>query len=419
MDQIELKENISLLEGKVASIKSAAARNDRRLTKDERETIQEIEDKIYEFEGQLVDGPVTVPRDQRLSSITGPFSNMGDFLIAVRDAGIPGGQVDPRLHQIRAAATGLNETVPSEGGYLLQPSMSSEILQNAFNEGELARRCRRQPIGANANGIKINGLDESSRATGSRYGGVRGYWMDEAGAKTESKPKFRQIELSLKKNIVLVYTTDELLADATALEAFIREVAPKEIAFQTDDGIINGTGAGQLLGILNSGSLVTVSKESGQAADTILAQNVIKMVKRTLGKSTNYAWYYNKSILDQIYSLSLAVGTGGQPLFMAAGSIPNQPENRLLGLPLIEIEQAAALGDLGDLILADFRNGYVLADKGGVQADMSIHVRFVYDESIFRFVYRVDGQPVLASEITPYKGGSGATQSHFIVLEAR
>lgn len=113
----------------------------------------------------------------------------------------------------------------------------------------------------------------------------------------------------------------------------------------------------------------------------------------------------------------MAVGTGGVPLFMAGGSIPNQPENRLLGLPLVELEQCSALGDLGDLILADLGNGYILADKGDVQADVSIHVRFIWDESVFRFVYRVDGQPVLASAITPYKGND--TQSHFIALEAR
>ena len=47
-------------------------------------------------------------------------------------------------------------------------------------------------ISSNANSVKLNGVDETSRAS-TRFGGVLAYWLDEAGTKTESKPKFRQI----------------------------------------------------------------------------------------------------------------------------------------------------------------------------------------------------------------------------------
>ena len=85
----------------------------------------------------------------------------------------------------------------------------------------------------------------------------------------------------------------------------------------------------------------------------------------------------------------------------------------------MECEQCATLGDLGDIILGDFPNGYILADKGGIKTDVSIHVQFIYDESVFRFVLRIDGQPALASAITPYKGGAAFNQSHFVTLAAR
>jgi len=91
----------------------------------------------------------------------------------------------------------------------------------------------------------------------------------------------------------------------------------------------------------------------------------------------------------------------------------------LLGRPIIPVEYASTLGTVGDIILADLSNGYILAEKGGIQADMSIHVQFVYDESVFRFVLRVDGQPVRATALTPYKGGANYTQSHFVALETR
>ena len=52
-----------------------------------------------------------------------------------------------------------------------------------------------------------------------------------------------------------------------------------------------------------------------------------------------------------------------------------------------------------------------------IESAVSIHVKFVYDETAFRFVMRVDGQPIWNSDITPYKGA--ATVGPFIALETR
>lgn len=343
------------------------------------------------------------------------FATLGEVLICAKEAARPGGRIDPRLLR---GATGLNESVPSEGGFLVQQDFSNELLQDTFATGVLAARCRRITISGTANSIKMNGVDETSRAS-TRYGGVLSYWKNEAAQKTSSKPTFRQIELSLKKLIGLCYATDELLADATALESFIRMAFPGEFGFKLDDAIVNGTGAGEPLGILNAGCLVSVSKETGQKAATILAENVIKMYSRMFASSLNNAvWLVNQNTLPQLYTMSLSVGTGGAPIFIPAGNIAGQPFNTLLGRPIIPIEQCATLGTVGDIIFADM-NGYLLAEKGGIQSDMSIHVQFIYDESVFRFVLRVDGQPVRASALTPYKGGSSYTQSHFVALESR
>jgi HK97 family phage major capsid protein len=332
-------------------------------------------------------------------------------------AGIPGGSIDPRLFRA-AAGTGLSETVPSDGGFLVQQDFATTLLQDVFQTGILASRCRRIPISGNANGIKINGVDETSRAS-TRWGGILGYWASEAEEKTKSKPKFRQIELNLKKLIGLCYATDELMMDAAALEGVIRGGFASEFGFLVDDAIINGTGAGQPLGILNSGSLVSVSKEAGQKAASIVAENVIKMYSRIFAQSRqNAVWLINQNVEPQLFTMSLSVGTGGVPVYMPAGGLSGAPYGTLFGRPVIPIEQAATLGTVGDIVFADL-GGYILAEKGGMQSDMSIHVRFIYDEQVFRFVMRLDGQPVRASALTPYKGGASYTQSHFVALETR
>ena len=364
--------------------------------------------------------PKTKPGPQPAAGATDNrerFGSFGQQLAAVMHAGMPGGRVDPRL--FTAAASGLNETVPSEGGFLVQQDFSQEILQDVFATGILASRCRRIPISGNSNSLKINGIDETSRAS-TRSGGILGYWEEEAAEKTASKPKFRKIELNLKKLIGLCYATDELLGDAAALEGVIRQGFVSEFGFLLDDSIVNGTGAGQPLGILNAGCLVSVDKETGQKAATVVAENVIKMYSRIFAQSRpNAVWLINQNIEPQLFTMSLAVGTGGIPIYMPAGGLSGQPYGTLFGRPVIAIEQAATLGTVGDIIFADLPGGYILAEKGGIQSDMSIHVRFVYDESVFRFVLRVDGQPVRASALTPYKGGSSYTQSHFVALATR
>ena len=360
--------------------------------------------------------PMGQPSEDRASRDR--FTTFGEQLAAVMRAGMPGGHVDPRLRNVRAAS-GLSESVPSDGGFLVQQDFSGELLQQVFETGVLASRCRRVQISGNSNSIKINGIDETSRVT-NRSGGILGYWEEEAAQKTASAPKFRKIELNLKKLIGLCYATDELLEDAAALEGVIRTGFASEFGFLLDDAIVNGTGAGQPLGILNAGCLVSVTKETGQKAATIMAENIIKMDSRLFPSSNAAAVFLiNQNTKSQLYTMSLSVGTGGIPIYMPAGGLSGQPYSTLLGKPVIAIEQCATLGTVGDIILADLSGGYILAEKGGIKSDMSIHLRFNYDESVFRFVMRVDGQPIRAAALTPYKGGAGSTQSHFVALETR
>jgi len=431
----QYKLDIQALMKKANDIDTQATAENRDLTESEislknelLDTVEELNKTVKTLERQdrvnraleSPETPATVAKDKKTPprEDKDKFNSLGQQLACVMQAAIPGGRVDPRLYN--AAASGLNETVGSDGGFLVQQDFAQELLQDVIQTGILASRVgRRIPISGNANSTKINGIDETSRVS-TRSGGILAYWASEAEEKTKSKPKFREIELNLKKLIGLCYATDEMLADAAQLEAVIREGFVSEFGFQIDDSMINGSGAGQPLGILNSGSLISVTKETGQKAATLVSENLIKMYARRFASQTQgYAWYYNQAIEPQLFTMSLSVGLGGIPVYMPPGGLSDAPYGRILGLPAIAIEQASALGTAGDIILANFQKGYVLAEKGGIKSDMSIHVRFIYDESVFRFILRIDGQPVRASALTPYKGGATATQSHFITLETR
>lgn len=343
------------------------------------------------------------------------FASFGEMLQSVRRAEGPGARLDARL--TTRAASGANETTPSDGGFLVQQDFATELLRRVYATGNLASRTRHIPISSNANGIKINGINETSRANGSRWGGVQSYWVGEAETVTASRPKFRQIELNLHKLMALFYATDELLQDAAALESVAMMAFEEEFGFKVDDAIIRGNGAGQPLGFLNAPCLVTVAKEGGQAAATIVLENIVKMWARMWGPSRqNAVWLYNQDIEPILFTMGMIIGTGGSPIFMPPGGLSSSPYSTLLGRPMIPVEQAATLGTVGDLMLVD-PSQYVMADKGGLQTASSIHVRFLYDESVFRFTLRTDGQPMWNAALTPSQGSN--TLSPFVALATR
>jgi HK97 family phage major capsid protein len=225
------------------------------------------------------------------------------------------------------------------------------------------------------------------------------------------------MELTLKKVAGLWYATDELLQDATALSAVASDGFSEALDLELEDVIINGTGAGQPLGIMKSPSLVTCAIETGQLADTVVAENIIKMWALLYSRSMpNAAWFISQSVLPQLMTMGVTVGVGGTPMWMPPSGLAGAPYGSLMGRPIYAIESCAKLGDLGDILLADLSQ-YIMIDKGGPQFASSIHLSSTTDQTCFRAVYRCDGQPAWNTTLTP-KDGSSAT-SPFVTLAAR
>ncbi len=419
---------------KAVSIIEKAEKEDRFLTEEENRELTKLENEIRGWDTQIVrfevfkedkaddeKKPASADEEEKPTNPETPkeevgkdnerkFRSLGEQMMAVYRASQPGARVDTRL--TTRSASGLNETNPTDGGFLVQKDFVGDLLKRAYETGILASKVKKIPLSTNANGIKINALDEESRANGARWGGIQTYWESEADQITGSKPKFRQMDLSLKKLTGLCYVTDELLQDSAALENVIREGFAEEFGFKLDDAILSGTGAGQPLGILKSGSLVKVEKEQGQT-EKITVENLVKMWSRLWSRSrANSVWYVNPEIEPLLYTLKV----GDRPVYIPAGGLSEQPYGTLFGRPVITLEQCSEVGEIGDIILADIGQ-YLLIDKGGINATSSIHVRFLYDENVFRFIYRVDGQPVWSKALQPYKGS--ATVSPFVALAKR
>jgi HK97 family phage major capsid protein len=267
------------------------------------------------------------------------------------------------------------------------------------------------------NGLTINVVDESSRVAGSRWGGVLAYWKPEAGTATAQEVKLAQVELKLRKLIAISYATDELLEDTTALGPMVSQAFAEEISFMVDDALFRGDGASQPLGIINAAAFVTQAKETGQVADTIVYENLVNMWSLLPPRSqANAVWQVPQDALPQLMLMTMDIGTAGVPVYLPPGGASGAPYGTIFGRPVLVNEFSPALGDVNDVTLVDWSQ-YQIINKGGLKSAVSAHIKFAEDEMAFRFTYRVDGQPLWKSAVTPHKSSNDI--SPFIGLAVR
>ena len=349
------------------------------------------------------------------------FTSFADFMGAVRECpskSVPGERILKAYQSptVLKAATGMGELIGSEGGFLVPPQFSAKIFERMYNENALLSKTDQYPVTGNSMTFPRNA--ESSRADGSRWGGVRSYWVQEGSTITASQPSFGKFTLNLHKLATLVALTSELKEDAPTVEAYLNRVFASEMSFETGKAIFRGNGVGRPLGLLNSACAVTVSKESGQAATTIVPANIVKMWARrfAMGPTGSYMWLINQDVGPQLHLMTLGIGTAGVTTYLPPGGLSSAPYGSLMGAPVMEVEWASSLGTVGDIALVDLSQ-YVTISKGGPQTLNSMHVYFTTDQEAVRTTWRVDGQPWQASALTPYSGTN--TQSPFILLETR
>ena len=326
---------------------------------------------------------------------------------AVKSIFVPG-HTDARLKD-------LSEGISADGGILVPEEFRAELLMIALEEAVVRSRARVIPMGSAT--LRFPSIRDTSHAS-NVYGGVSGTWVAEGGtvSSTTNQPTFSAVRLVANKLTAYSVASNELLSDAAiSLEALILALYPQAINFFEDDAFLNGTGVGQPLGIINANGLLTIGKESGQAATTIVWENILNMYTRMLPSSINRAvWVANNDIFPQLAVMALNVGTGGGAVWLSNGV--GTPPVSILGRPVIFTEKAQTLGTAGDLYFVDFSH-YLIGDRQAMTMARSEHVNFTADQMVYRFLQRVDGRPWLTSALTPRYGST--TVSPYINLATR
>ena len=316
-------------------------------------------------------------------------------------------------------ARGMSTLNGADGGFLLNPEIAPKI-ESLFVQNDLASRVDTLPT--NATIYNLPRADDLNRNDGTRHGGVMSYWIDESDPLFESRPKFAFTEIRMRKLIVLVFMTSEIMNDTPyAVETYVRNAVREEINFALSRAIMWGNGNNEPQGFASSGGTITVSKEVSQNAFTFNAQNALKMSSRMWRNSAGSAvWLHHQSVIPQIGQMS--IGNFPVTVNIQNGGLAGPVTSTLLNRPLLESELCSPLGSVGDVWYADLKQ-YKAITQSLVREDVSIHVEFLTDQQCLRFVVRFGGTPLLPRPITPFQSPTAYaapdTQASFIKLEAR
>lgn len=339
------------------------------------------------------------------------FATAGEFIHAAWHLN-NNAELQQKMASLRNA---YSSVTPADGGFLVPETLRSQLLQLALEMAVVRPRATVVPMESAR--VPFPMIDSTTNS-GSVYGGMIAYWGEESAALTESAAKFARVVLDAKKLTGLSVVPNELLQDSLiSFAALVETLWPQALAFFEDSAFMSGSGVGEPLGFLGAANAsgIAVAKETGQAADTIVVENVIKMYSRMLPSSlARGIWICSPEAIPELFTMALSVGTGGGPVMLTnvAGPAPMT----IFGRPLIVTEKAGRLGDRSDLAFVDL-SYYLVGDRQTMTASSSTDWKFGNDQTAFRIIQRVDGQPWLKSAITPANGGP--TLSPFVEIADR
>lgn len=290
------------------------------------------------------------------------------------------------------------------GGYLVPAEFQTQLRAIMGEQGLI--RGRATVIRMGRRELQIPVLDQTGTTAGIPhwFGGLRFYWAEEAEQKTESDPAFRQVKLVAHKLIGYTRASDELVDDsALSLADFL--AGPMGFAggavWMEDYAFLRGNGAGQPLGIINAGATIQVARAAVGAIGFVDLANMLEHFLPS-GKGI---WLCTQSALADLIQMS-GPAANASYLWLNGpfnGGATGGVNGTLLGMPIRFSEKNPLIGAVGDIVLADL-SYYLIGDRQATTVESTKFDRWQYDQTSWRMVHRVDGQPWLSAPLT-YQDG--------------
>ena len=214
--------------------------------------------------------PVNMPLTSKPSTVTQPDMKTGRASDAYK-----AGMLTALRSNFKQISNVLQEGVDADGGYLV-PDEYDHRLVDVLTEENIMRKLGHKIITSGEHKINIAATKPAAA------------WIEEGGALSFGDATFVQILLDAHKLHVAIKVTEELLYDnAFNLESYIIDMFGKALANAEEAAFLNGSGAGQPLGLFaaTGGGTAAISTASLTADDVI---KLVYALKRPYRKNAKF-----------------------------------------------------------------------------------------------------------------------------------
>ena len=411
----ELRQERSGILVKMEALLEKASTEKRDFTQDEEGEYDVMEKSLDQLDQKIIQEEKTEARQKRVAEerkrLGNPqpvitslepdgFRNLGEFFHAiVRNPG------DQRLQELRVqqAKDG------TAGGFNIPEQFRPKLLEISVAPAVIRPRARVIPAGSPPDAaITMPALDQrASQGASHMFGGVIVTHSGEGDAINESTARFRQFKLEPKPITAFVTASNKLVANWDAASAVIPRLMRGAQVAAEDTDFLSGDGVNKALGIINCPAAVDINRAT---ASQIGWADIRNMLSRSRSIGGQRIWIASQTVLPQLMQIADASSRA-----IWAPSASDSVPPTLYGLPVLFHDRSPGLGTKGDLVLTD-PTAYVIKDGSGPFVAVSEHFRFQNDETAFRLVFNVDGQPWL-TEPMALEGSTANTVSPFIVLD--
>lgn len=320
------------------------------------------------------------------------FKNMGEFLHCVKNG--------DRKGRLKALGT-------SDVGIMIPPQFSSNILQLSGEDELVMPRSTNIPAGNPPDAPFI--IPYLSQGPDGVLGGIQLTWLGESKTISDVKdPVIKDLTLQPQKVAGLATINNDTLQNWEASGTLIQNMMRMAYVNGRDSKMLKGIGSGSPLGVLQAPGALTVKRGT---ANTFTFVDAANMMGTLLPEALNGAvWVISFSLMPTVLQMADASGR----LIYMPGNITAGIPSTLLGLPVKFTGKVPVKGSQGDVLLTNF-NYYLTKAGSGPFVDISQHVKFASDQTVFKITAKIDGQPWVKDPLVLEDGTTKA--SPYVILK--
>lgn len=388
---------------------SKAQTENRELTEDEVKAFNDLQKEIDGLKAQVemaekleenekfLDAPAAPPvipvttdtQEEKLDD--GGFKNVGEFLHCVKNGDSKG--------RIKALST-------SDVGIMIPAQFGQSIL-SLDGEGEIVMPMAQNIPAGDPPDAPFTVPYFQQGADGAN-GGIVLNWTGEAKLVSDTKdPIIKDMTLTPQECSGMATVNNKTLANWMACGTFVQNLLRQAWADGRDNKLLLGSGAGCPLGVLKAPGAIKIARDT---AATVKYIDLLNMLARMYAGAGEMVWTINQTLMPTIMTMT---DPEGHYIYSGGDATKGVPAT-LLGIRIKWNGKTPLLGAEGDVMLAKF-NYYLTKAGSGPFVAISEHVKFTTNQTVFKIVANLDGQPWVKD---PLKLADGKTTvSPYVILK--